>query len=438
MFVEKEINQGLLNFIEASPTGLQVVDNLRQQLLRAGFQELEEQREWTLKDKQGYFVTRNGSALIAFVVPETDFVGYQLFASHGDSPLFKVKPQAELVIDQKLVTLNVEKYGGMILYSWLDRPLSLAGRVVVATENGIENRLINIKEPILLIPSLAIHMNSTVNEGYKFNVQKDMLPLFRMKSSSKDLLSLVAEAAGCDVKDILTSDLYLYNCEKGTFFGADGEFIAAPRLDDLQCVYGGLQGFLAAAPKRAAAVYCVLDNEEVGSGTRQGAASTFLKDVLERINSGFAGDKEEYLRRISNSLLLSADNAHSIHPNHVEKADPTNHPCLNGGIVLKYSANQKYTTDAVSGGIFHRLCQEAQVPVQSFVNRSDMLGGSTLGNISITQVPVCSVDIGLPQLAMHSAYETAGAKDTIYLAELTQLFFSVGFEISGKTIKILK
>lgn len=436
MISNKEINQGLLEFIAASPTSLQAVATMKGQLQAAGYLELQENQIWDIKPGQGYFVSRNGSALIAFQVPGQQYLGYRVFACHTDSPLFKLKPQAELVVDQKLVTLNVEKYGGMLLYSWLDRPLSIAGRVVVATDTGIELRLINIERDLLLIPSLAIHMNSSVNDGYKFNVQKDMLPLLRMKESGKSLYALVAEAAGCAEADILDSDLYLYNRERGFCFGAEQEFIAAPRLDDLQCVYAGLQGFLTATPENSAAVFCAFDNEEVGSGTRQGAASTFLQEVLSRINRSLGGREEEYLCRVANSLMISADNAHSIHPNHLEKADPINHPCLNQGIVIKYSANQKYTTDGVAGGIFRQLCKLAQVPVQVFVNRSDLLGGSTLGNIALTQVPLSSVDIGLPQLAMHSALETAGAKDTMYLVKAAKLFFSVGLELQGEQVII--
>lgn len=427
MFVEQEINEGLLNFIKESPTSLHAVAQVKQVLLAAGFQELKESSKWGMDVGQGYFVTRNDTALIAFKVADKAFKGFNMFACHSDSPLFKIKPQAEIVVDQKLVILNVEKYGGMIMYSWLDRPLSIAGRVILQGESGLECRLVNIPKDLLIIPSLAIHMNSSVNEGYKFNVQKDLLPLFRCQAGGQNFMTTVAEAAACAPEAILDYDLYLYNREPGVIFGANEEFLAAPRLDDLQCVYGGLKGFLAAAPTQAA-VFCVLDNEEVGSGTRQGAASTFVKDVLTRINSCLGGTQEDYLIRLQNSFMVSADNAHSIHPNHLEKADPTNHPCLNGGIVIKYSANQKYTTDAVTGGIFRKLCGEAGVPVQSFVNRSDMLGGSTLGNISVTQVAVRSVDIGLPQLAMHSAYETAGAKDTAYLAEAAKVYFSTTIE----------
>lgn len=436
MISNDEINRELLNFIAASPTSLQAVATIKGRLQDAGYQELSENQSWNIKPGQGYFVVRNGSALIAFKVPGNQYEGYRVFACHTDSPLFKLKPQAEIVVDQKLVTLNVEKYGGMLLYSWLDRPLSIAGRVVIATATGVEIRLINLEQELLLIPSLAIHMNSSVNDGYKFNVQKDMLPLFRMKESGKSLYTLVAEAVGCAEADILDSDLYLYNREKGFVFGAEQEFIAAPRLDDLQCVYAGLQGFLAAEPGNAAAVFCAFDNEEVGSGTRQGAASTFMQEVLTRINRSQGGEEEEYLCRIANSMMVSADNAHSLHPNHLEKADPVNHPCLNKGIVIKYSANQKYTTDGLAGGIFRQLCRMAQVPVQVFVNRSDMLGGSTLGNIALTQVPLNSVDIGLPQLAMHSALETAGAKDTWYMIKVAKLFFSIGLKLQGEKIII--
>ncbi len=255
-------------------------------------------------------------------------------------------------------------------------------------------------------------------------MQKDMLPLFGGIGAKDGFLQLIAGEAGVEEEDILDMDLFLYNRMKGTVLGLDGEFIAAPRLDDLQCAFASLKGFLSARPKESVAVHCVLDNEEVGSGTRQGAASTFLRDVLHRVNGGMGRGEEEYLMALASSFMVSADNAHSIHPNQQDKADPTNRPYMNGGIVIKYSANQKYTTDAVSGAVFKSLCQKAGVPYQTFVNRSDMLGGSTLGNICTSQVALNMVDVGLPQLAMHSCYETAGSKDTAYLAKAARELFS--------------
>ena len=276
---------------------------------------------------------------------------------------------------------------------------------------------------LLMIPNLAIHMNREVNDGYKFNAQKDMLPLYGMSSAKGTFLKTVAEAAGVKEEEILGHDLFLYNRQEGTVWGAEEAFVSSARLDDLQCAFSSLKGFLAGKKEKYIAVHCVLDNEEVGSGTKQGAASTFLRDVLVRINSGLGQDQEDYLRRLAGSFMVSADNAHAVHPNYGEKADPVNRPCMNEGIVIKHSANQKYCTDGVSAAVFKDLCKRAGVPFQTFTNRSDILGGSTLGNISTTQVAVNAVDIGLAQLAMHSPYETAGVKDTAYLIKAAEMLF---------------
>ena len=283
-----------------------------------------------------------------------------------------------------------------------------------------------------MIPNVAIHMNRQVNDGYAFNAQVDMLPLFCEQGEEKNqFMQLIADEAGVQVEDILDTDLFLYNRMKGTTLGLRGEFIASGRLDDLQCAFASLKGFLAAEPKQSIAVHCVYDNEEVGSGTKQGAASTFLKDTLQRISRAMGRSEEQYLMSIASSFMVSADNAHAVHPNHAEKADPTNRPYMNRGIVIKYSANQKYTTDGVSGAVMRAICKKAEVPYQTFTNRSDMLGGSTLGNISQAQVALNTVDIGLPQLAMHSPYETAGARDTAYLIEAARVLFSSSFEGNG-------
>lgn len=426
-FAFQEINQELLEFLDNSPSSFHAVANMEKELEQAGCIRLLEGQKWNLEPGKGYYVSRNGSALIAFRIPRADFAGFQIMASHSDSPVFKVKNNAELEVDKKFVKLNVEKYGGMLCAPWLDRPLSVAGRIVVRTPEGVASRLVNVDRDLLIIPNLAIHMNRSVNEGYEYNAQKDMLPLFCEADGrpAKDrFLQLIAEEAGVKQEDILDTDLFLYNRMKGTVLGLNGEYISSPHLDDLQCAFASLKGFLAAEPADSVAVHCVLDNEEVGSGTKQGAASTFLKDVLNRINRAMGRTEEEYLTALASSFMVSADNAHSIHPNQPDKADPTNRPYMNDGIVIKYSANQKYTTDAVSGALFKALCERAEVPYQTFHNRSDMLGGSTLGNISGTQVALNTVDIGLAQLAMHSNYETAGSRDTAYLVEAAKELFS--------------
>lgn len=420
----KSESEKLLKFIESSPSCFHVVHNVTEDFKNQGFEELYETEKWNLKMGGKYFVTRNHSSVIAFILPDEELNGFNLICSHTDSPTFKIKEQPELVTEKKYTRLNVEKYGGMLIAPWFDRPLSVAGRVLTATENGIEQKLVQIDRDLLMIPNVAIHMNRTVNEGYKYNEQTDLCPLFGDGDAKEGFLAMVACAADVEEKDILGYDLFLYNRQRGSVLGANEEYIASPRLDDLQCLYGSMQGFLSAAPKENAAVFCAFDNEETGSVSRQGAASTFLKDTLRRIHMALGKTEEEYLAATSSSFMISADNAHALHPNHQELADPVNRPLMNGGIVIKYNANQKYTTDAVSTSVFKRICDKAEVPYQIFTNRSDMAGGSTLGNISNTQVSLRAVDIGLAQLAMHSPYEMAGVKDTWYLEQVSREFYS--------------
>lgn len=422
--MDLQTSRELLDFLDRSPSSFHAVANMARELEAAGFERLTEGARWEVRLGGKYYVTRNGSALIAFQIPKGDACGFQIMASHSDSPSFKIKTNAEMETDKKYLKLNTEKYGGMICSTWLDRPLSVAGRVVVRIASGIESRLICVDRDLLMIPNLAIHMNRGINEGYEFNAQRDMLPLLGGSDAKGSFQKLIAAEVGVAEEDILDMDLFLYNRAKGTIYGLQQEFIASPRLDDLQCAFASLKGFLAAKPNDRIAVHCVLDNEEVGSGTKQGAASTFLKDTLLRIFSGLGYGEDEYRMALASSFMVSADNAHSIHPNQADKADPTNRPYMNEGIVIKYSANQKYTSDAVSGALFRTICEKAGVPYQTFTNRSDMLGGSTLGNISNTQVALNTVDIGLPQLSMHSAYETAGVKDTGYLIKAAQVLFS--------------
>jgi len=420
----KKLNRKLMDFLDHSVNAFFAVENMREILLKEGFHPLYEGEDWQLESGEKYFVTRNDSALIAFVLPKKPIKGFQMMASHSDSPVFKVKTDPEIEVDKAYIQLNVEKYGGMICSPWLDRPLSVAGRVLLRTAKGVETRLLNIDRDLLIIPNLAIHMNREVNDGYKFNAQKDMLPLFSTEEGKGSFKKIVAEALSVKEECILDWDLFLYNRQKATFLGAKEEFIGSGRLDDLQCAFASLQGILSAKPKDSVAVHCVYDNEEVGSGTKQGAGSTFLKDVLHRILAAFHGGEEEFIKALQNSFLISADNAHAVHPSHLDKADPVNRPYMNRGIVLKYSANQKYTTDAVSGAVFKSFCEKAKVPFQCFTNRSDMLGGSTLGNISNSQVALNTVDIGLAQLSMHSPFETAGVLDSYYLVEVAKLFYS--------------
>lgn len=423
----------LIGFLENSPTCFHAVAGIAARLKEAGFEELREGEIWKLQEHKSYYVTRNQSSIIAFKIPEADFKGFQIMASHSDSPTFKVKENAEMEAEGHYIKLNVEKYGGMLCAPWFDRPLSLAGRLVVREGRRLVTKLVNVKRDLVMIPNLAIHMNRQVNEGYAYNAQVDMLPVFSGIESKGTFFKVMAEAAGVNPDDILGHDLFLYNRMPGTIWGADEAFVSSPRLDDLQCAYASLQGLLSAENPSSIPVMAVFDNEEVGSGTKQGADSTFLEDVLRRINRGLNRSGEQYLTAIASSFMVSADNAHAVHPNHGEKADPTNRPYINGGIVIKYHANQQYTTDAVSAAMFKALCARADVPCQSFTNRSDMNGGSTLGNISNAHVALNTVDIGLPQWAMHSPYETAGVYDTCYLIEAAREFFkaSVMAEADG-------
>lgn len=493
----------LMNFLDSSPVSFLAAHTITQQLSAAGFSPLREEDAWELLPGRRYYVTRNDSAVIAFCLPsscdkatsvapssisETEDgrakasgvpvpPAFHIVASHLDSPTFRIKSNAEITVENKYITLNVEKYGGMILSTWLDRPLSAAGRVLIRTENGIASRLVNIDRDLMIIPSVAIHMNRTVNDGYKWDMKQDLRPLFsglqpafcRDESSpaaaaqgetfsaagenaapaahaaASLFRQLVAKEAGVAPEDIIDTDLYLYNRQKSVRTGLNREFISSGRLDDLQCAYSSLAGFLSAcgdsSPETASMhsaptcdlnspmdsscipVFCAFDNEEVGSMTRQGADSSLLRDTLHRIGEKLGWSQEDFCRSVAGSFMISADNAHAVHPNHPELEDLTHRPVPNGGIVIKYSANQKYTTDAVSGAIMQELCRAAGVPAQVFYNRSDLLGGSTLGNISGTQLSIRTADIGLPQLAMHSAYETAGVLDGEYLARVCRLFY---------------
>lgn len=419
----KKTTRELLSFIEKSYSCFHLIQNMKEELNENGFQELYEAQEWKLECGGKYYVSRNESSLIAFQIPKQDFTGFQIMASHSDFPTFKVKENPEICVENQYMKLNVEKYGGMLCAPWFDRPLSVAGRILVREGDTIETKLVNVDRDLVMIPNLAIHMNREVNDGYKYNAQTDMLPIYSNMTEKGDFMSVIAENAGVKKENILGSDLYLYNRMKGSIWGANEEFVSSAKLDDTQCAFASLKGFLQAENKQAVSVHCVLDNEEVGSGTKQGAASTFLKDTLGRINRGLNRTEDAYLQALANSFMISADNAHGVHPNYSDKTDLTNRPYLNGGIVIKYSANQKYTTDAVSAAMFKTICDRAEVPYQNFVNRSDMLGGSTLGNISNTQVAVNTVDIGVAQLAMHSPYETCGVKDTFYLIKMAKEFY---------------
>lgn len=435
----EKVSQEMLEFLQKSPTAFHAVENMKTELNNRGYQELLEGQPWQIKPGGKYYVTRNNSSIIALNIG-TDLLNYSfnVAASHTDCPTFKIKENAEITVRNKYMTLNTEGYGGMLCATWFDRPLSVAGRLLIKEGNMIKTQLINIDRDLLLIPNVAIHMNRAVNDGYAYNKQIDMLPLFGGADCQKgDFKKLLAKEAGVKEEDIYGSDLYLYSRMEPSIWGANNEFISSQHLDDLQCGYTSLKGFLNGANDQSINVFACFDNEEVGSGTKQGAASTFLYDVLKRTNTALGKNEEDFYRAIASSFMLSADNAHAVHPNHPSKTDDTNCVYMNEGIVVKSHAGQKYTSDAVSIAVFRELCNRADVPLQFFANRSDVAGGSTLGNIAMSQVSMNSVDIGLPQLAMHSAYETAGVKDTYYMIKVMEQFFNSHIsEINSHVLKV--
>lgn len=419
---DKYTISSLFKFIKKSTGPFHAVAEVKNTLMENGYTELSECEEWTLRAGGEYFVTRNLSSIIAFRIPENGFDSFMMVASHSDSPSFKIKEQAEMSTPN-YVRINTERYGGMLCATWLDRPLSVAGKVMVKDGSTIRSVLYSSEEPLLLIPNVAIHMNRAANTGFEYKANVDTVPLWA-GSAGKTIRGKVAEDLGISVESIISTDLFLVNPADGVQWGANGEFISCPRLDDLECVYGSLQGFLASEEASAVPVLAVLDNEEVGSTTKQGADSTFLNDILTRICVSFDISAGKQAALIANSFLVSADNAHAVHPNHPEYSDPTSKVFMNGGVVIKYNANQKYTTDSVSDAVFTRICEDAGVPVQRYTNRADMAGGSTLGNISNTHVSVNTIDIGLAQLAMHSSFETAGSDDITHLINALTAFYS--------------
>lgn len=411
-----DLNHDLLHFIGQSPSIFHAVHHIKTALIYAGFTEIREEDPWHVKQGGKYVVTRNGSALMAFTIPEDDGKAFHVTVAHGDSPTFKIKENPELK-DKNYIRLNVEGYGGMMMSSWLDRPLSVAGRLFVKEKDYIIPKLVALDGTFLLIPSVAIHMDRTVNQGKSWSIQTDLLPLYGTAHCETPFMSLVANAAGVDEKQIIAHDLFLYNRTPGILWGAEKEFISSPKLDDLHSAFASFRGFTMGKKEKNISLYALFDNEEVGSGTAQGAGSTFLTNTIHRIAFALGKNYDETEAMIAKSFMISADNGHAIHPNHSEYADPINAPILNGGVVIKFNAQQRYATNGYTAAIFRNICEKANVPVQNFTNHSDNPGGSTLGNISTTKIAIPTVDIGLAQLAMHSAYETAGSYDTEYLTK---------------------
>ena len=421
----------LIEFLQESVTPFHAAATAESWLRAAGFTRLEEADYWNLEPGKGYYTTRNGSSVVAWRVPDHAIGGWRIVASHSDSPTWKIK--TDIVENDGCRRLSVEGYGGMIMSTWLDRPLTVGGRVIIKTEDGIESRLVCIDRDLLVIPSLAIHFQRDINKGHTFNPQVDMQPLWG-PAGSRTLTDLVAEELGVDTADILDSDLQLVTRQAPTQIGPDGEFFMAPRIDDLECAATTLLGFLDAAAETDSAcapVWAMLDNEEVGSSSRMGAQSSYLRDVLDRIVDAIPHSGQAMHRAMANSFMLSADNAHATHPNFPQKSDPCAPVRLGGGVVLKYNASQKYTTNAVSGAIFRAICEKADVPVQVFTNRADEAGGSTLGNLQSHTLPSPMADIGLAQLAMHSAVETASVADAEAMTKAVAAFYRVHLRALG-------
>ncbi len=413
----------LLTFLEASPTAPQAADEACRRLDTAGYTPLREDAPWSITRGGKYYVRRASTAVIAFRVPNETPTGVMVVAAHGDSPTFAVAPQGTQKIGDYL-RLTVEKYGGMLCASWMDRPLSIAGVIGVRDGDGIRMQSVVVDRDLAVIPSVAIHMNRNANDGAVYNPAVDMQPIFGSAESQVTVDDLLAEAAGVSPMDILSRQVWLYLREKPTVYGAEREFIGAARLDDLMCVSASLDAFIASEPSAAMPVFALFDNEEVGSATTAGADSDLLASTLDRIASALSMSGEETRMMLARSMMVSADNAHAKHPNHPEYADANHAPKMNGGVVIKYNANRRYATDALTAALFTEICRRADVPVQSYTNRPDVVGGSTLGAVSTTQLSIPCVDIGLAQLAMHSAYETAGVHDYAYMVRALTAFYS--------------
>lgn len=426
--------QNLIDFLNASPVNFLAVRTIKETLVANGFREVDAAKplgKIVAGDK--LFFTKNDSSIYAVHIGREKISGngFHLICAHCDSPTFRIKPNAEILCEGGMTKLNTEVYGGPIMSTWFDRPLSLAGRVIVRTDDVLhpETRLLHVKRPLLQISNLAIHFNRQVNDGVKLSKQKDMLPLLGIVENELErgnmLMNVITSELGIEANDILDFDLYLYDATPACTFGVHDEFISSGRLDDLSMVHAGLAALIenAVDVPETTQVLAVFDNEETGSQTKQGAGSPFLSTMLQRLVFAQGGNMEDYYRSIEAAFMISADNAHAWHPNYSEKYDPTNHPVLGGGPVIKFNAAQKYASDAVSAAVFAGICEKAGVPCQRFVNHSDVAGGSTLGNILASSLPLKGVDMGNPVLAMHSARETGSVADHEYCIRAFSQFF---------------
>lgn len=423
----------LINFIDKSPTAFHVIKRTKELLEKNNFQQLDLFSSWKIEKGGRYFVVKNDSALVAFVIGkgEIEEKGFKLIGAHTDSPTFRIKPNPEIVVNDSYLKLNTELYGGPIINTWFDRPLSIAGRVTLKSNDPLnpENILFNLEKPILIIPNLAIHINREVNKGIEIDKQKEVLPLLTMvnKEFEKDnfLIETIAKELGIQPEMIMDFDLFLYEYEKGQIIGLNNEFISSSRLDDLAMVHAGITALINSQTGESTNILALFDNEEIGSGTKQGADSPLLRNILERVILGQGKGREEFLRSLEKSIMISADMAHAVHPNYTEKHDPTNQPLLNNGPVIKINANHRYTTDSETGSIYENICLNTGIPVQKFVNRSDQRGGSTIGPITASQIGIKSLDVGNPLLAMHSIRELGGVKDHCYIIESFKSFFNI-------------
>lgn len=431
--MEKKLALELIDFLYDSPSACHGVKATQKILNENGFIEIKESDKWDLKAKGKYYVVKNDSALIAFEIGSGNIeeTGLRLIGAHTDVPGFRIKPNPQMISEGKYIKLNTEVYGGPILHTWFDRPLSIAGKVSLRGKSPLkpETRLVNINKPLLIIPSLAIHMNREVNEGFKINKQVDTIPLLGLineKLEKEDyLMNLLADELKVNKEDILNFELGLYEYEKGMLIGMNEELISSGRFDDLWMVYAGIRALIDSSENEATKVMICIDNEEIGSLTAEGANSTLLNNILERIAIGLGKNKEEYYRSLANSIMISADLAHAVHPNLGGKHDPTNRPVLEGGPVLKIAASGSYSTDSFNGAIFASVCESAGVPFQKFVNRSDVRGGTTIGPVTAANLTIPVIDMGTPVLGMHSIRELASVKDNYYTVKAFTEFFSL-------------
>ncbi len=422
----------LIDFVYESPSAFHVVKNVKAKLIQNDFKELNLREKWDIEKNGKYFVTKNDSAIVSFIIGNGDIEkeGFRVIGAHTDSPTFKIKPSPEMT-ENGYLKLNTEVYGGPILNTWLDRPLSFAGRVTLKGNDIMhpESKLVDIKKPVLIIPNLAIHMNRDVNKGVELDKQKDILPLMGLAEDDfvkeNFIIELMAKELKCNNEDIVDFDIYLYEVEKGSIIGVNDEFISAGKLDDLAMVHAGIEAIINTKENKATQMMVCFDNEEIGSRTKQGAGSPMLKNIIERIVYKLGGDKEELQRALYSSFIISADMAHAVHPNSGEKHDPINKPVINKGPVIKMNANQNYTTDSDSNTVYEMICRNLDIPVQKFVNRSTERGGSTIGPISSSQLDIRSIDIGNPMLAMHSVRELGGVIDHWNIFESFKGFFEV-------------